>query len=647
MFNSSRYGLLVFVVAFVFACGSDDESPPDSAGDPSASPTGGAAAAAAGVGGNAGGGGGIVPVPPMPEPDPICGDAELHEELGEECDDGNTNDTDGCTAECKFTCHTDADCEQDPCSGTGSTCSPETHTCIAGTGSKPDGEPCGEDSSCYGGICVPNGCGNGFQEPDEECDDANTDDFDGCTAECKYSCLSTDDAYPSCANECDLTATCDDETHACVPGTPLPDGAICDNGAGYCVNGHCMPSDCGDGVQEPNEECDKGADNGAQDAGCTEKCTIAVCGDGTIDGLEQCDDGNLESLDGCDSRCKIEMIFRVGGMRPHQDPAPDFCVHANSAKNGNAFGQMMGDTSAMEDLIPEDMRQGDMMGGSMMTFIFHILGAEDPTFMAPDPLIQMGSALADPDPTGVGQDGLDWENSTDKLDFPVLIFPEFYDDDGLPISIAYARSTVEDGKTIVESVRPLTMGFEMTGGTFDYQGTPMELPVGKFAMRDIMMKIEIDPARSQMSPPPETAGIELPESAGNYGAASSEEATGIMCGAMDTELFESFGIPVASLGIISLDFTVICADQWGLITACQPGQEPSRGECSSMLDFLKVGCSSPLGVLMEPLGEPDADTDGDGEPDSYTMVMHVSAQRMKISGHSEEEPMGLPIPQEE
>jgi hypothetical protein len=54
----------------------------------------------------------------------------------------------------------------------------------------------------------------------------------------------------------------------------------------------CVPIGvCGDGVKEPNEECDDGANNGDTKA-CTKLCKKNVCGDGKLNvGVEECDNG--------------------------------------------------------------------------------------------------------------------------------------------------------------------------------------------------------------------------------------------------------------------------------------------------------------------------------------------------------------------
>jgi len=50
-----------------------------------------------------------------------------------------------------------------------------------------DGVACTDDSgTCYGGLCIsPKGCGNGWLDPSEVCDDGNQTSGDGCSADCK------------------------------------------------------------------------------------------------------------------------------------------------------------------------------------------------------------------------------------------------------------------------------------------------------------------------------------------------------------------------------------------------------------------------------------------------------------------------------
>ncbi len=70
-----------------------------------------------------------------------CGDGFTDPNLGaqgpaEECDDGNADDSDGCTKDCKFTCRNDAECaltlpNTDPCKKA-PTCDLVTHRCRDG-----------------------------------------------------------------------------------------------------------------------------------------------------------------------------------------------------------------------------------------------------------------------------------------------------------------------------------------------------------------------------------------------------------------------------------------------------------------------------------------------------------------------------------
>lgn len=63
---------------------------------------------------------------------------------------------------------------------------------------------------------------------------------------------------------------------------------------------------CGDGVQDPGEECDYGRDN-SNLGSCTLACHKATCGDGLVwDGVEQCDLGpaNAKDYGGCTPGCE-------------------------------------------------------------------------------------------------------------------------------------------------------------------------------------------------------------------------------------------------------------------------------------------------------------------------------------------------------
>jgi cysteine-rich repeat protein len=128
-----------------------------------------------------------------------CGDGVLADP--EECDDGNTENGDGCESDCTFTCEVDADCDDgDPCTGTES-CDVESNVCVQG-----------EEVICDDGdLCTDDRC-----NPETgECEvfGVNADeDNDG---------FSSMEALPSCGTDCD------DTRMDVYPGAPeVCDGVI-------------------------------------------------------------------------------------------------------------------------------------------------------------------------------------------------------------------------------------------------------------------------------------------------------------------------------------------------------------------------------------------------------------------------------------
>ena len=75
------------------------------------------------------------------------------------------------------------------------------------------------------------------------------------------------------------------------------------------------PSDCGNGILEPEngEECDD--NNTIVDCTCSAECALPslYCGDSLICGSEICDDGNNASGDGCSDACQTETPSSVCG----------------------------------------------------------------------------------------------------------------------------------------------------------------------------------------------------------------------------------------------------------------------------------------------------------------------------------------------
>lgn len=150
-------------------------------------------------------------------------------------------------------------------------------------------------------------CGNNVIEPPETCDDGNTVSGDGCSgvsckAEvCGDNILNTDPA-PGPAEECD-------------------DGNTVNNDG---CDATCK-LECGNGVQEPSEECDTSGES----ATCDDDCTLPVCGDTVLNEAagETCDDGNTVAGDGCDAVCVAETVALDKGQQA--------CVNGI---NGNLLG---------------------------------------------------------------------------------------------------------------------------------------------------------------------------------------------------------------------------------------------------------------------------------------------------------------------
>ena len=104
----------------------------------------------------------------------VCGNLVV--EAGEDCDDGNDFDGDGCRGDCTFECEDDADCDaSDLCQTVG--CDPALHTCVV-TG----GVVCPERPTCDRLVgCDPAlGC---VYEPLEELCDGVDQDCDGAVDE--------------------------------------------------------------------------------------------------------------------------------------------------------------------------------------------------------------------------------------------------------------------------------------------------------------------------------------------------------------------------------------------------------------------------------------------------------------------------------
>jgi cysteine-rich repeat protein len=142
-----------------------------------------------------------------PDEEPVCGDG--HVDAGEQCDDGNTTNGDGCSASCTT---------ETP---------PPPHACC-GDGHLDAGEQCDDGNTTNGDGCSatctielpppppPPCCGNGTIDAGEQCDDDNLVDGDGCSATCTLETPPYPEPHP------DDGAICD----ACISTVQTNDEAI-------------------------------------------------------------------------------------------------------------------------------------------------------------------------------------------------------------------------------------------------------------------------------------------------------------------------------------------------------------------------------------------------------------------------------------
>ncbi len=175
----------------------------------------------------------------------ICGNGILEE--GEECEDGNNVDGDGCSAECEIE-------EEAP------------------------------------------RCGDGIiNQENETCDDNNLINNDGCSSTCKIERCG--DNIKQTGEECDLGILNG------VLCNPLYEGS-CTYCSGTCERITLFGGYCGDGIKQSSEECDDQNTNNLDY--CRNNCILPYCGDGIKDKNEYCDDGNQINGDGCSKTCRME-----------------------------------------------------------------------------------------------------------------------------------------------------------------------------------------------------------------------------------------------------------------------------------------------------------------------------------------------------
>ncbi|HEX7597711.1 MAG TPA: DUF4215 domain-containing protein, partial [Polyangia bacterium] len=180
-------------------------------------------------------------------------------------------------------------------------------------------------------VCGPI-CGDGAVAPGEQCDNGtakNQGGYNQCTAECRLGPYCGDSKVEAGKEECDNGKNDDvyGASSGCAPGCKLPvrcgDTIVqtefseeCDDGPGNLTTtnpkagyGGCLANCkrgeyCGDGIQNGNEPCDDGVNDGTYGT-CGPNCTPPPeCGDGVVqtDYGEECEPSASDDPD-CTTAC--------------------------------------------------------------------------------------------------------------------------------------------------------------------------------------------------------------------------------------------------------------------------------------------------------------------------------------------------------
>jgi cysteine-rich repeat protein len=252
-----------------------------------------------------------------------CGDGSV--DVGEECDDGNNLDNDGCSSRCQRDIQVELDEGQLGCTAIYqcfNTCGQGDRNCV--NACIATGAPIGQIRFATVRQCViDNNCVIDG-EVSQECIDTNCVEEqraclgDGIAPEGDANCAEIIACVEPC-NDINCIRTCifegseDGYDEAFALDTCVFNENDCGHRENDCAIDNCGPlitacfgaPVCGNGRREMREACDDGDRN--DDNGCSNQCQIQpFCGDGTRDEDERCDDGNNDDGDGCTANCTAE-----------------------------------------------------------------------------------------------------------------------------------------------------------------------------------------------------------------------------------------------------------------------------------------------------------------------------------------------------
>jgi fibro-slime domain-containing protein len=308
----------------------------------------------------------------------VCGDGLPGPD--EACDDGNTKGGDGCSKTCSVEAGYSCDKDGEPCTPTtapakcGNGKTEVGETCDDGNTTSDDGcsKTCQTDPgyTCNGTTCTPNAeCGDGTLNSGEQCDDGNQVPSDCCSSSCKLeaNCKCSTPSSGSGPQKCESTIVCGDGAVAAV-GEACDDGNTADHDgcSADCQNiekGYTCPAagggcsvavvTCPNSIIDPGEECDDGK---AAGSGCSANCKVETgyvcptagaacklkefCGNGKVSFTtgETCDDGNATGSDGCSAACTIE-----AGWSCDNTASPSVCTKEVCGNKKIAAGETCDD----------------------------------------------------------------------------------------------------------------------------------------------------------------------------------------------------------------------------------------------------------------------------------------------------------------